>query len=82
LLYRQHHEVEAPRVDDYHFRIMRRTKSSVVNLFIILLNDPINAQLSNRRPTHRALGILSPAERRKMYDAARPSPSRLPRRKP
>jgi 5-methylcytosine-specific restriction enzyme A len=33
--------------------------------------------LPNRRPTHRAPGVLSPAERRKMYDAARPSPSRI-----
>src|SRR6516164_6816045 len=36
----------------------------------------MNAHLPNRRPTHRAPGVLSPAERRKMYDAARPSPSR------
>jgi hypothetical protein len=39
--------------------------------------DPINAHLPNRRPTHRAPGVLSSAERRKMYDAARPSPSRI-----
>jgi hypothetical protein len=31
--------------------------------------DPINAYLLNRRPMHRAPGVLSPAERRKMYDA-------------
>ena len=33
--------------------------------------------MPNRRPQHRPVGALSSAERRALYDAERPSPSRI-----
>lgn len=37
---------------------------------------PTQKILPDRRPVHRALGVLTPADRRAAYDRARPSPSR------